>query len=492
MKHEPEAENLVVRSFAPVLGLAFVAILAAAAIQFQLGMEEEAFASPLAMLQLVFFASLLTALLFPCAAAGKVIRGAAAAVFSVLVVDGALDLHDRIGAPDLPVDLTAAALWLAGGLMLWRIVVRREGGRPALAPVVAGLTLQAALAIVDLADGALFGPIDGDVANGLDLIESGGAALSLLLYAAALILSAVGEDGGSLAPAWARRAAAALFKAEFSHIGAAASIAYNTAEHRLWRVFNRGKSFGDFYAWQISRRLDRGRAHRTLGKRRFSQDALIGQVPEHDAKSFAERRPDWLIGRLTDLGLTPRDTVVDYGCGSLRAGQHLIAMLDRRRYWGLDVTDRFFSDGLSMLAPNLLQQKQPRCRVISPEALEEIRRHAPAFVVSVSVLKHVPPSELDGFFDGVCGLMGPDAKLAITFTEADREMRTAGKSWSYRAETIAGLIHDRSPDLAIACELLHPEEVRRGVQLSKCLITATPGAASRTDTEGMTRCARKP
>jgi hypothetical protein len=40
---------------------------------------------------------------------------------------------------------------------------------------------------------------------------------------------------------------------------------------------------------------------------------------------------------------------VDFGCGSLRLGQHAIRYLDRSNYWGVDLTDSFIRAGIDLL-----------------------------------------------------------------------------------------------------------------------------------------------
>ena len=205
--------------------------------------------------------------------------------------------------------------------------------------------------------------------------------------------------------------------------------------YRLWRLANREKSFADFYAWQVTRKLDRGRAHKTLGKRRIERDAVFAAAPEHDSTSFAARG-SVEFAELLRQGLHPQHKVVEYGCGSLRVGQRCIALLPDRHYVGLDITERFFRDGRDMLKPELVAAKHPRFHVINDASLLEVSVWKPDFVFAAAVTQHVPPFELDTYIDRLCRLKHPHTRLVLFFVAAEREVRLKGKSWASAASQL--------------------------------------------------------
>jgi cyclopropane fatty-acyl-phospholipid synthase-like methyltransferase len=206
--------------------------------------------------------------------------------------------------------------------------------------------------------------------------------------------------------------------------------------------------------------LNRGRAHVQLGTRQFASNNVAGTVPLHDTKSFASRGRE-LFEAIRALGLEPSHSVVDYGCGSLRVGQHFIRFLDSRNYIGLDVTDRFYLDGLSMLDRELLEAKQPGCEVISQRSLAATASRDPDFVVSIAVLKHVPPGELGHFFDNLAQLVKQHTRLVLVFTESDAESRIKGKSWSWTFERVARMITERCPGHSVTRVFKIPREIPR-------------------------------
>jgi hypothetical protein len=215
------------------------------------------------------------------------------------------------------------------------------------------------------------------------------------------------------------------------------------------------RPFAEFYAWQIDRKLNRGLAHRTLGNRIFDRGRPHSIAAEHDNDSFAVAHSS-LVARVIETGLSPHHTLVEFGCGSLRIGQHFIRLLESGNYCGLDITDRFYSDGLALLDRNLLREKRPRCRVISLSTLAEIAITRPDFIVSVAVLKHVPENELAIYFGRIASLMHSHTQLAFDYWEADDEHRMAGKSWAYTGGRIARLLKEHCPGRPVDVSDIRP------------------------------------
>lgn len=269
-----------------------------------------------------------------------------------------------------------------------------------------------------------------------------------------------------------------LLRLEQTALGAACTIAYNRLAYRLWSIVNPGKTFADFYVWQISQKLDKGRAHRTLGKRRFDVERAFGETPLHDRKSFAQRKPRSILEHLYQLGLRPEHRLVDYGCGSLRLGVHLIEYLAADRYFGLDVTDRFFCDGLSLIDPALRQEKRPCCQVISDESLKSLQAQRPEFVLSNAVLKHVPPDCLDAYFDAICSLAGDGTTLVIGFPASEREKQISGKSWSYSVATVERHILARLPGAQVTTTVRERQHIRKGLVLENTILAVRAVEAS--------------
>jgi hypothetical protein len=209
-----------------------------------------------------------------------------------------------------------------------------------------------------------------------------------------------------------------------------------------WRATHWRGSYGEFYSRSIDSQLKSGGLHRTLGTHTWDRAG----APAWAALEFEQRGLE-ILPDLEAFGLTPEKVCVDYGCGSLRIGQHLIRALEPGHYWGLDVTDRFFGPAAQVLAADVTA-RAPHLHVIDDAVLATLERRPPDFVFSYAVVKHVPPRELDAFFDRFMRLIGPHTTALIYFADAPTE-RIAPMSWLHPAERLVEMVLKRKGDAAV-------------------------------------------
>lgn len=229
------------------------------------------------------------------------------------------------------------------------------------------------------------------------------------------------------------------------------SIFRGTLGYAWWRLRNRQAPFSSYYAASITRKLDQGKSHRTLGRKRHGPtNFLAGGKPL--LPSNAQQHGRSVFKRIIRLGLQPHHLCVDFGCGSLRIGQHLIGYLDPRRYYGLDITDRFYRDGLELLENEVMEIKHPFLAVIQPATLRYTAHLKPDYLISVSVIMHIPPAELDSFFHRLLGLMAPHTRVLLFFDESAVTVRTEAKSWAYSIPHLTKCILKQLPDARVTCE----------------------------------------
>jgi hypothetical protein len=216
----------------------------------------------------------------------------------------------------------------------------------------------------------------------------------------------------------------------------AAARAYRHDERAYaeWRQRNPGKKRADYYAALVSTGLDKGASHPTLG------GTLDGAVP-YEQSGVTE------LERLRNAGLKPHHVCVDYGCGSLRVGQHLIRYLNASRYWGLDTTDQFFKMGVDLIGQALVRDKQPHLHVIAPAALADTAAARPDFIYSNAVVLHVPPEEIEEFWQNVMALFNRSTTALINIRLSRTAKRISSRSWAYTeselvrlAETLGGRV----------------------------------------------------
>jgi SAM-dependent methyltransferase len=175
----------------------------------------------------------------------------------------------------------------------------------------------------------------------------------------------------------------------------------------------------EFYAEKAERKLRKGKPHRTLGGKMLNREFGIS------GKAFFDQ--------LVAYGLTPQDVCVDYGCGTLRIGIHLIEYLEPGRYWGLDVSDFLLDHGRELIGEPLLTEKRPHLRIISEAAVEEVVATRPRLLISNRVLTHVQPEELREYFNHILRIIGTTGQAVVTGKWSAAETRPArkGKSWAY-------------------------------------------------------------
>src|SRR6187549_2526224 len=98
-----------------------------------------------------------------------------------------------------------------------------------------------------------------------------------------------------------------------------------------WLKENPEGTFDQFYVESVVEALAGKKNHASLGP----------TLKEHQRPDRAQS----VVERWLSRGIQPSDTVVDYGCGTLRLGRILIEFLDPDRYIGLDIDHRILAAG---------------------------------------------------------------------------------------------------------------------------------------------------
>lgn len=166
------------------------------------------------------------------------------------------------------------------------------------------------------------------------------------------------------------------------------------------------------------RHLAEGREHRTLGPK-----------PEDDGLED--------FNALISIGLKRFHRVVDFGCGNLRLGRHLISFLDQGYYWGLDVTDKSSTIGLDHWYPDRTGlPSHARFNVLSPSAIATAAEIAPDIVIVAGVLQCVHPRRLDIVMTQLRALCANHTQVLVILLEADQLMQFGRFSFRHTSEAI--------------------------------------------------------
>jgi hypothetical protein len=235
-------------------------------------------------------------------------------------------------------------------------------------------------------------------------------------------------------------------------IGSAISARVIDAHFLYWKLRHPGAKFSDYYAGRIADSLRRGGTHKTLGDKAFLSGSLTSDAVKKSVETH-QKRGGIYFDVAINHGLKPHHNCIDYGCGSLRVGQHFIDYLDAQKYTGVDVVSDFYEAGISLLKPGTIERKQPKFYVISPAALEAARLTKPDFIFSFAVLKHVPPDELNFYFRSIVSMMTANTTAVITFNPARNTSRTGGSIWNFSADDLIKCVQSIDPHLV--CSVTH-------------------------------------
>ena len=212
------------------------------------------------------------------------------------------------------------------------------------------------------------------------------------------------------------------------------------------------------YATTVRLALALGIGHPTL-TRRGTRTWLSGRRDGRRIETSGRK----LLPILFSLGLKPDMRCIDYGCGSLRVGRHLIELLGPERYVGLDLVRDFQEAGLASLDPAIVAEKRPILGLIQEWDDAECNRHPHDFLFANAVLQHVPPRQIDEFLARVTHLTRPGSISCLLFICAKRTRRIGTFTWSYRAEELVTRATELDPEIDAQLVPLNEErEDRRG------------------------------
>lgn len=176
--------------------------------------------------------------------------------------------------------------------------------------------------------------------------------------------------------------------------------------------------------------------------------AFVGATQTYDIFSHMQ------FSLLTLLGLRQEHTLLDIGCGSLRAGKLFIVYLLPDRYHGLEPEEWLVHEGAAQeLGSEILTLKRPRflhradfeCTAFEVDF---------DFVIAQSIFSHASAVQIRRCLNQVRQCMKPTSLFAASFVEGDSDY--SGSSWvypdtiRYRAATIERL----AQEAGLACRRL--------------------------------------
>ncbi|MBI1730905.1 class I SAM-dependent methyltransferase [Candidatus Acetothermia bacterium] len=172
---------------------------------------------------------------------------------------------------------------------------------------------------------------------------------------------------------------------------------------------------------------------------------------------------------LLKKGLKPSHTLLDIGCGTLRAGRYFIKYLNPGGYTGLDISSKAIQYAKELVVTEGLTDKRPSLLHNPGKNLKFDDFHGEKFdyLLAHSVFTHLKPEHITECFEYAKRLMKPDSKFFFTFKEASRFSETGLKGFAYPFAFFAELAERFGYNLInVSHEYLHPKG-QRMVLLSK-------------------------
>lgn len=135
---------------------------------------------------------------------------------------------------------------------------------------------------------------------------------------------------------------------------------------------------------------------------------------------------------LTTLGLRDYHRVLDYGCGSLRAGRMLIPYLKPGHYTGVEPNRWLIEDAIkNEIGMEMIRIKQP---VFSYDASFKLAETLGPFdfIVAQSILSHAGPDLFNTILEAFSRVLAPDGLVAVTVVLVkDGGPDYSGQGWIY-------------------------------------------------------------
>jgi len=183
--------------------------------------------------------------------------------------------------------------------------------------------------------------------------------------------------------------------------------------------------------------------HVSPGARHYR--AWIGATQTYDIFSHMQ------FSLMTLLGMRQEHTLLDIGCGSLRAGKLFIVYLLPERYFGIEPEQWLVEDGIEReIGRELVAMKKPRFLFESDFSCTKFGEKFD-FVIAQSIFSHASVAQIRRCLSEVSKCLKAESIFAASFVEGDADYD--GDAWvypdtiRYRASTMERL----AAEAGLAC-----------------------------------------
>lgn len=139
------------------------------------------------------------------------------------------------------------------------------------------------------------------------------------------------------------------------------------------------------------------------------------------------------------LGLRAHHRVLDFGCGSLRAGRLLIPYLDAGNYYGIEPNAWLIEDAMARQLGGMEKLKRPQFSH-SGDFKADVFGESFNFIVAQSIFSHAGPTLTATALNSFAHCLAPNGLCAVTFIEGDED---TPEGWFYTGQTKRGTVRYR-------------------------------------------------
>jgi SAM-dependent methyltransferase len=143
---------------------------------------------------------------------------------------------------------------------------------------------------------------------------------------------------------------------------------------------------------------------------------------------------------LKEHGLKPEDTMLEIGCGNLRAGRLFIEYLDAGHYSGIDISPEILAAAEQTVVEYGLEGKQPSLSLVTDNMFTRFPDASFDVIHAHSVYSHCPIDVIDECFAHVGRILKPSGHFDFTFDRTEgEEHQVLNEDFYYRTETLVDL-----------------------------------------------------
>ena len=168
---------------------------------------------------------------------------------------------------------------------------------------------------------------------------------------------------------------------------------------------------------------------------------------------------------LKNMGLSPRDTLLDIGCGTLRGGRHFIRFLDSGNYTGIDISPKCLEAAHKLVRSENLEGKNPSLILNTSKNMKfkELDTKLFDFILAQSVFTHLPAEIIVECIENIGKVMSEDSAFYFTFKESKTARKIGRKGFVYPWEFFENLSRQNGFDIQ---DLSHKYPHPRGQKMA--------------------------